>query len=79
MPRAEPLQLRGIPVKPRLPIACTSNYNYYYPAHAQRMRRSVTDIYIYIPIARAYCAIMSLALRRSAIIILRMRSACAEA
>ena len=31
--------------------------NYYYPAHAQRMRRSVTDIYIYIyiyiPIARA--------------------------
>ena len=50
------------------------HYNYYYPAHAQRMRRSVTDIYIYIyiyiPIARAYCAIMSLALRRSAIITL---------
>ena len=58
--------LRGIPGKPRLRIARTSNYHYYYPAHAQRMRRSVTDIYI--SIARAYCAIMSLALRRSAII-----------
>ena len=40
--------VRVIPGKPRLPIARTSNYNYYYPAHAQRMRRSVTDIYIYI-------------------------------
>ena len=40
--------LRGIPGKPWRPIARTSNYYYYYPAHAQRMRRSVTDIYIYI-------------------------------
>ena len=83
---------------------CAKALGNYYPAHAQRMRRSVTDIYIYIyiyiythreslvrnhepcakalgnyyypahaqkrdrhiyiPIARAYCAIMSLALRR---------------
>ena len=57
MPRAEPLQLKAaacqtfagnIPGKPWRPIARTSNYYYYYPAHAQRMRRSVTDIYIYI-------------------------------
>ena len=54
MPRAEPLQLKAaacqtfagnIPGKPWRPIARTSNYYYYYPAHAQRMRRSVTDIY----------------------------------
>ena len=32
--------LRGIPGKPWRPIARTSNY--YSPAHAQRMRRSVT-------------------------------------
>ena len=38
--------LRGIPEKPWRPIASTSNN--YYLAHAQRMRRSVTDIYIYI-------------------------------
>ena len=38
--------LRGIPGKPWRPIASTSNN--YYLAHAQRMRRSVTDIYIYI-------------------------------
>ena len=34
--------LRGIPGKPWRPIASTSN-NYYYLAHAQRMRRSVTE------------------------------------
>ena len=45
--------LRGIPGKPWRPIARTNNNYYYYTAHAQRMRRSVTDIYIYIPIARA--------------------------
>ena len=57
MPRAEPLQLKAaacqtftgnIPGKPWRPIARTSNYYYYYPAHAQRMRRSMTDIYIYV-------------------------------
>ena len=38
--------LRGIPGKLWRPIASESNN--YYLAHAQRMRRSVTDIYIYI-------------------------------
>ena len=38
--------LRGIPGKPWRPIASSSNN--YYLAHAQRMRRSVTDIFIYI-------------------------------
>ena len=50
MSRAEPLQTfaGNIPGKPWRPIARTSNYYYYYPAHAQRMRRSVTNIiYIY--------------------------------
>ena len=43
--------LRGIPGKPWRPIASTSN-NYYYLAHAQRMRRSVQVQVIIIIILR---------------------------
>ena len=68
MPRAD-CNLRGIPGKPWRPIASSSNN--YYLAHAQKRYRHIIYIYIYIyiyyiPIARAQCAIMSLALRRSA-------------
>ena len=57
MPRAEPLQLKAAACQTFAvyqenhgdPLyVYTSNYYYYYPAHALRMRRSVTDIYIYI-------------------------------